>query len=106
MSGQVRRDSSFTATILALLMVVTSLSPLAMAEDIADDDLEGFVGNLSEFDPITEGKEYLLSEILFDFDTDLKILQNLLGYQPLRVYFHLNLSLPFGHLLVPLTKNL
>ena len=39
MSGQVRRDSSFTATILALLMVVTSLSPLAMAEDIADDDL-------------------------------------------------------------------
>ena len=57
MSGQVRRDSSFTATILALLMVVTSLSPLAMAEDIADDDLEGFVGNLSEFDPITEGKE-------------------------------------------------
>ena len=62
MSGQVRRDSSFTATILALLMVVTSLSPLAMAEDIADDDFEGFVGDLSEFDPITEGKEYLFSE--------------------------------------------
>ena len=62
MLGQERRDSSFTATILALLMVVTSLSPLAMAEDIADDDLEGFVGDLSEFDPITEGKEYLFSE--------------------------------------------
>ena len=65
MLGQERRDSSFTATILALLMVVTSLSPLAMAEDIANDDLEGFVGDLSGFDPITEGKEYLFSESPF-----------------------------------------
>jgi len=33
-----------------------------MAEDIDDDDSESFVGSLSGFDPITEGKEYLFSE--------------------------------------------
>ena len=64
MSGQERRDSSFIATIMALLMVVTSLSPLAMAENVGDDDLESYVGDLSGFDPITEGKEYLFSESL------------------------------------------
>ena len=62
MSGRECRDSSFSATILALLMVVTSLSPLAMAGDIDDDDSESFVGDLSGFDPITDGKEYLFSE--------------------------------------------
>lgn len=62
MSGLECRDSSFSATILALLMVVTSLSPLAMAEDVDNDDSESFVGDLSGFDPITEGKEYLFSE--------------------------------------------
>ena len=43
MSGLECRDSSFSATILALLMVVTSLSPLAMAEDVDNDDSESFV---------------------------------------------------------------
>ena len=37
MSGRECRDSSFSATILALLMVVTSLSPMAMAEDTDED---------------------------------------------------------------------
>ena len=56
------RDSTVSATVLAVLLIVTSLSPLALAEETEDDETHSFVGDLSEFNPDAEGRQYLFSE--------------------------------------------
>ena len=62
MPGKEGRNSSGHAVILVALLVVTSLSPLAFADEVEDIASYSVIGDLDEFDPATDGKQYLFSE--------------------------------------------
>lgn len=61
MLGRSGRYSSNSAITLVALLVLTSLSPMAFADDDAEDQNYRIVGDLDDFDPATDGKQYLFS---------------------------------------------
>ena len=61
MLGRSGRYSSNSAITLVALLVLTSLSPMAFADDDAEDQNYRIVGDLDDFVPATDGKQYLFS---------------------------------------------
>ena len=61
MSGQSGRYYSNSAITLVALLLMTSLSPMAFADDDSEEQNHPIVGDLGDFDPATDGKQYLFS---------------------------------------------
>ena len=61
MLGRSRRYYSNSGITLVALLLLTSLSPMAFADDDSEDQNYRIVGNLNDFDPATDGKQYLFS---------------------------------------------
>ena len=61
MSRQSGRYNSNSSITLVALLLLTSLSPMAFADDDSEDQNYRIVGGLSDFDPATDGKQYLFS---------------------------------------------